>query len=261
MISDGGRKMRKRIIAGNWKMYKTLGEAKNFATEVKNRLPETDKIDAVICPPSLYLSELVGVTEGTPLKIGAQTMHDVDEGAFTGEVSPKMLADLNVEYVILGHSERRQYFNETDEAVNRKVVAAFSKGLTPIVCVGESLDEREAGKTVETVALQVKKAFESVDAEQAKVAIIAYEPIWAIGTGKTATAQDANEVCAEIRAEIGKLYDDETASAIRIQYGGSVKPGNIGELLSMEHIDGALVGGASLEPDSYLEMIGVAAND
>ncbi|MFC5602430.1 triose-phosphate isomerase [Sporosarcina koreensis] len=253
--------MRKRIIAGNWKMYKTIGEAKSFVTEVKDRLPETDNVDAVICPPSLYLSELVKLTEGTPLEIGAQTMHDVDEGAFTGEVSPKMLADLNVPYVILGHSERRQYFNETDEAVNRKTLAAFSKGLTPIVCVGESLEEREAGKTVETVAGQVIKAFEGVNAEQAKEAIIAYEPIWAIGTGKTATAQDANEVCGEIRAEIGKLYDDETASAIRIQYGGSVKPGNIGELLSMEHIDGALVGGASLEPESFLEMIGVAANE
>ncbi|MCM3639344.1 triose-phosphate isomerase [Sporosarcina luteola] len=253
--------MRKRIIAGNWKMYKTLGEAKNIVAEVKDRLPETDKVDAVICPPSLYLSTLVELTEGTPLKIGAQTMHDVDEGAFTGEVSPKMLADLNVPFVILGHSERRQYFNETDEAVNRKVVAAFSKGLTPIVCVGESLEEREAGKTVETVAVQVKKAFEGINAKQAQEAIIAYEPIWAIGTGKTATAEDANEVCGEIRAEIGKLYDDETAAAIRIQYGGSVKPGNIGELLSMEHIDGALVGGASLEPESFLEMIGVAAND
>ncbi|WP_432360536.1 triose-phosphate isomerase [Sporosarcina sp. UB5] len=253
--------MRKRIIAGNWKMYKTIGEARNFVTEVKDRLPETDKVDAVICPPSLYLATLVELTEGTPLKIGAQTMHDVDEGAFTGEVSPKMLADLNVPYVILGHSERRQYFNETDETVNRKVLAAFSKGLTPIVCVGESLEEREAGNTVEMVAAQVEKAFEGVSAEQAKGAIIAYEPIWAIGTGKTATAQDANDVCGEIRAEIGKLYDEATASAIRIQYGGSVKPSNIGELLSMEHIDGALVGGASLQPDSFLEMIGVAANE
>lgn len=253
--------MRKRIIAGNWKMYKTMDEAKNFVVEVKNRLPETDKIDAVICPPSLYLSELVKLTEGTSLKIGAQTMHDVDEGAFTGEISPRMLVELNVPFVILGHSERRQYFNETDEAVNRKVLAAISKGLTPIICVGESLDEREAGKTVETVANQVKKAFEGVDAEQAKDAVIAYEPIWAIGTGKTATAQDANDVCGEIRAEVGKLYDEQTASAIRIQYGGSVKPGNIGELLSMEHIDGALVGGASLEPQSFIEMIGVAANE
>ena len=154
--------MRKRIIAGNWKMYKTMDEAKNFVMEVKGNLPDTAQVDAVICPPSLYLSELMNLTEGTPLKIGAQTMHDVDEGAFTGEVSPSMLAHLNVPYVILGHSERRQYFNETDEAVNRKVVAAFSKGLTPIVCVGESLDEREEGKTVERVAVQVQKAFEGV---------------------------------------------------------------------------------------------------
>lgn len=253
--------MRKRIIAGNWKMYKTMDEAKNFVLEVKDKLPAAAQVDAVICPPALYLSALVEMAEGTSLRIGAQTMHDVDEGAFTGEVSPNMLAHLNVPYAILGHSERRQYFNETDEAVNRKVVAAFSKGLTPIVCVGESLDEREEGKTVERVADQVQKAFEGVQAEQAKEAVIAYEPIWAIGTGKTATAQDANDVCKEIRAEIGKLYGEDTASAIRIQYGGSVKPGNIAELLSMEHIDGALVGGASLEPASFIEMIGAAIHE
>ena len=253
--------MRKRIIAGNWKMYKTMDEAKNFVMEVKDNLPDSSQVDAVICPPALYLSELLKLAEGTPLKIGAQTMHDVDEGAFTGEVSPNMLAHLNVPYVILGHSERRQYFNETDESVNRKVLAAISKGLTPIVCVGESLDEREEGKTVELVASQVQKAFEGVTAEQAQDAVVAYEPIWAIGTGKTATAHDANEVCKEIRLKIGKLYDEDTASAIRIQYGGSVKPANIAELLSMEHIDGALVGGASLEPTSFIEMIGAAAHE
>lgn len=257
----GGIKLRKRIIAGNWKMYKTMDEAKSFVAEVKGRLPKTEFVEAVICPPSLFLAELVNQSEGTSLKIGAQTMHDAAEGAYTGEVSPNMLTDLNVRYVILGHSERRQYFNETDESVNRKVLAAFANGLTPIVCVGESLEEREGGKTVERVALQVNKAFEGVSADQAKEAIIAYEPIWAIGTGKTATAEDANDVCKEIRHEIGKLYDENTASAIRIQYGGSVKPANIGELLSMEHIDGALVGGASLEADSFVKMIEVATHE
>lgn len=252
--------MRKRIIAGNWKMYKTMDEAKSFVTEVKGRLPESDQVQAVICPPSLYLSELTSLSEDSLLGIGAQTMHDTDEGAFTGEVSPKMLSALHVPFVILGHSERRQYFNETDETVNKKVLAAFSHELTPIVCVGESLEQREEGKTVETVATQVKKAFEGVQAEQAKRAIIAYEPVWAIGTGKTATAKDANDVCKEIRSEIGQLYDEETASAIRIQYGGSVKPSNLAELLSMDDIDGALVGGASLDADSFVEMIEVASH-
>lgn len=241
-------------------MYKTMDEAKSFVTEVKGRLPEPGQVQAVICPPSLYLSELEALAEGSALGIGAQTMHDTDEGAFTGEVSPKMLAALHIPFVILGHSERRQYFNETDESVNAKVLAAFSHKLTPIVCVGESLEQREAGKTVETVATQVKKAFEGVQAEQAKQAIIAYEPIWAIGTGKTATAEDANEVCKEIRAEIGKLYDEQTASDVRIQYGGSVKPSNLAELLAMDHIDGALVGGASLDADSFVEMIEVASH-
>ncbi|MDW0118420.1 triose-phosphate isomerase [Sporosarcina thermotolerans] len=253
--------MRKRIIAGNWKMYKKMGEAKAFIAEVKGRLPITAKVEMVICPPSPYLSELVNESEGTSLKIGAQTMHDVEEGAFTGEVSPSMLADMNVEYVILGHSERRQYFNETDESVNKKVHAAFAHQLTPIVCVGESLEEREEGKTVERVSSQVEKAFNGISADQAKAAIIAYEPIWAIGTGKTATSEDANEVCKEIRQEISKLYDESTAAAVRIQYGGSVKPENIAELLSMEHIDGALVGGASLVADSFLKLVELAANE
>ena len=241
-------------------MYKTMDEAKSFVTEVNGRLPETDQVQAVICPPSLYLSELAVLAEGSSLQVGAQTMHDTDEGAFTGEVSPKMLAALSIPFVILGHSERRQYFNETDESVNKKVLAAFSHQLTPIVCVGESLEQREEGKTVETVATQVKKAFEGVQADQAKKAIIAYEPVWAIGTGKTATAEDANEVCKEIRAELGKLYDEQTASAVRIQYGGSVKPSNLAELLSMDHIDGALVGGASLDANSFVEMIEVASH-
>lgn len=247
--------MRKRIIAGNWKMYKLAGEAKSFVDEVTKQLPTLQNVEAVICAPSLFIADLAQQAKGSDLKIGAQTMHEASEGAFTGEVSGQMLADIGVSYVILGHSERRQYFNETDEAVNRKVHAAFANELTPIVCVGESLEQREAEQTVQVVEQQVTKAFKDLDASLAEKAVIAYEPIWAIGTGKTATAQDANEVCGAIRTTIEKLYDEAVANAVRIQYGGSVKPDNIEELLQMEHIDGALVGGASLEPASYLQLI------
>lgn len=253
--------MRQRIIAGNWKMYKSAEEAKSFVEQLAGKIPASKNVEAVICPPALYLSELVQMTKDSPLGIGAQTMHDTKEGAFTGEVSPSMLADIGVGYVILGHSERRQYFNETDDAVNRKVHAAFEHALTPIVCVGESLEERESGKTVELVAAQVKKAFAGIASDLATKAVIAYEPIWAIGTGKTATAEDANEVCGAIRATISDLYNEEVASNIRIQYGGSVKPDNIVELLSMEHIDGALVGGASLDPASFLTLTEAGAHE
>ncbi|WP_186672062.1 triose-phosphate isomerase [Sporosarcina sp. BP05] len=253
--------MRKRIIAGNWKMYKSLEEAKSFAIEVQEKAPVSEKLEAVICPPALYLSELVQITKGSAVGIGAQTMHDVKEGAFTGEISPTMLSEIGVGYVVLGHSERRQYFNETDESVNKKVHAAFDYKLTPIVCVGESLEDRESGKTVDLVAGQVKKAFEGISADLAAQAVIAYEPIWAIGTGKTATAQDANEVCGAIRMTIGELYNETVADQIRIQYGGSVKPDNIEELLTMEHIDGALVGGASLEAASFLKLLEAGAHE
>lgn len=250
--------MRKRIIAGNWKMYKTAGEARSFVEEVAGKVPVSEKVEAVVCSPALYLAELVQLTKGSALGVGAQTMHDAKEGAFTGEVSPAMLADLGVGYVVLGHSERRQYFNETDASVNKKIHAAFEYNLTPLVCVGESLEERESGDTVAIVSAQVKKAFEGISAELAEQAVIAYEPIWAIGTGKTATAQDANDVCGAIRATVGELYTAEVADRLRIQYGGSVKPENIEELLSMEHIDGALVGGASLEPASFLKLVEAA---
>lgn len=252
--------MRTRIIAGNWKMYKTVEEAKDFAEEVKGKVSTSSKVEAVICPPAPYLSTLVQITEGSALNIGAQTMHYENEGAFTGEVSPSMLQSIGVGYVVLGHSERRQYFNETDETVNRKVKAAFTAKLTPIVCVGESLEERESNSTVEKVAHQVKEAFKAVESNQAETAVIAYEPIWAIGTGKTATAEDANEVCGAIRSTIGELYGQEVADKVRIQYGGSVSPANIVELLSMEHIDGALVGGASLQPESFVKLIEAGAN-
>ncbi|RUL47421.1 triose-phosphate isomerase [Lysinibacillus antri] len=247
--------MRKPIIAGNWKMYKTFDEAVEFTEEVRDKIPSEDKVDAVICSPALYLPSLVDIATDTDLAIGAQNMHYENEGAFTGEISPSQLASINVDYVILGHSERREYFNETDEAINKKVRAAISHGIVPIICCGETLEEKEADQTTQKVAGQVKAALEGFSAEEVQHMVIAYEPIWAIGTGKTATAEDANNVCGQIRHTIEELYGKETAESIRIQYGGSVKPENIKELLSKEHIDGALVGGASLEVASFLALL------
>lgn len=253
--------MRKRIIAGNWKMYKTANEVEAFASAVKSSFSASDQVDVVICPPSLYLAELAKVTADTGIQVGAQTMHEESEGAFTGEISPIMLGSIGVQYAIIGHSERRQYFNETDESVNHKVQASLKEGITPIVCVGETLEDRETGITVQKVSGQVEVAFKGVSLQDAAKAVIAYEPIWAIGTGKTATAEDANEVCGAIRSAVSDLYNDEVASQIRIQYGGSVNPSNIVELLSKEHIDGALVGGASLELDSFLKLVEAGANE
>ncbi len=252
--------MRKPIIAGNWKMYKILSEAVDFVEQVKSQVPANDKVEAVVCAPALFLPTLVEAAKGTDLAIGAQNMHFETEGAFTGEISPTQLADIHVQYVVLGHSERREYFNETDEAVNKKAHAAFAHNLVPIICVGETLEEREAGQTVSKVSSQVKVAIKDLSSEQVAQAVIAYEPIWAIGTGKTATAADANEVCGEVRHAIAEEIGAEVAEKTRIQYGGSVKPANVEELLSMEHIDGALVGGASLEVDSYLKLLEAGAN-
>ncbi|MBE3102702.1 MAG: triose-phosphate isomerase [Bacilli bacterium] len=252
--------MRKPIIAGNWKMYKTLTEAKQFAEEVKGLAPDPMNVDTVICAPALFLEQLTQVLTDSAVHIGAQTMHYENEGAFTGEVSPVQLEDLGVEYVILGHSERRAYFNETDEAVNKKVHAAFAHSLTPIICVGETLEEREAGNTTSKVEGQVEKALVDLTEDQVKQSVIAYEPIWAIGTGKTATSEDANEVCGSIRSKVESLFGRQVSDAIRIQYGGSVKPENIKELLTMEHIDGALVGGASLQSSSFLKLLETGAN-
>ncbi|QBP40500.1 triose-phosphate isomerase [Paenisporosarcina antarctica] len=252
--------MRKPIIAGNWKMYKTLSEAKQFAEEVKGLAPDSVKVDTVICAPALFLEQLTQLLSGSAVHVGAQTMHFENEGAFTGEVSPVQLADLGVEYVVVGHSERREYFNETDEAVNKKVHAAFANSLTPIVCVGETLEEREAGNTTAKVEGQVEKGLADLTEEQVKQTVIAYEPIWAIGTGKTATSEDANEVCGAIRSKVESLFGQQVADAVRIQYGGSVKPENIVELLLMEHIDGALVGGASLQAPSFLKLLEAGAN-
>lgn len=241
-------------------MYKTAAEARAFIEEVKTAVPSEEKVDAIICAPALFLQNMVASVQTTDLKIGAQTMHEEVEGAFTGEVSPVQLKDLGVEYVIIGHSERRQYFNETDQSANKKVLAAFEHGLAPILCVGESLEQRESGDTGSIVEAQIEKGLAEVSPDQAAALVIAYEPIWAIGTGKTATAEDANEVCGIIRKKVESLYNEETAQAVRIQYGGSVKPANIEELLSMEHIDGALVGGASLEAASFLKLLEAGTN-
>lgn len=248
--------MRKQIIAANWKMHKTLSEAKSFMEEIKDALPSREQVETVICPPALFLADLVTLAKDTEAGIGAQNMHFEEKGAFTGEISPAALADLGVQYVIIGHSERRQLFNETDEAVNKKVAAAFKHHLIPIVCVGETLEQRESGMTMDFVANQVKKALDGLAEEQVKKVVIAYEPLWAIGTGKAATAQDANEVCAHIRSVISEQFSPDTAAAVRIQYGGSVKPENIEEFLAQTDIDGALVGGASLESASFLQLVG-----
>lgn len=236
-------------------MYKTAGEAKQFIEEVNGLVPDSDKVDAVICAPALFLSQLVISSQDSALQIGAQTMSEEDEGAFTGEISPVQLTDIGVKYVIIGHSERRQYFNETDESANKKVKAAFSHGLTPILCVGETLEQRENGETGSVVEAQVEKGIAGLTEEQISRLVIAYEPIWAIGTGKTATAEDANEVCGIVRKKVAALYNEEAAEELRIQYGGSVKPANIVELMGMEHIDGALVGGASLETESFVKLL------
>jgi triosephosphate isomerase (TIM) len=247
--------MRKPIIAGNWKMNKTLSEATAFLEEVSNLIPKQDVIDTVVCAPALFLDQLVQAAKGTDVKIGAQNMHFEESGAFTGEISPIALADLGVSYVILGHSERREMFNETDEAVNKKAHAAFARQLTPIVCCGETLEQREAGETNDFVGSQIEKGLAGLSEDQLKQAVIAYEPIWAIGTGKSSSAQDANEVCAHIRSVVADKFSNEAAAAIRIQYGGSVKPENIKEYMAQPDIDGALVGGASLKSDSFLQLL------
>lgn len=247
--------MRKPIIAGNWKMNKTLQEAVDFASVVKTKIPSAESVESVICAPALFLDRLVQEVKGTDLGIGAQNMHFEESGAFTGEISPVALKDLGVQYVIIGHSERREMFNETDETVNKKVHAAFKHGLTPIMCVGETLEEREADQWKQVVQSQTTKGLAGLTDEQVAKVVIAYEPIWAIGTGKTASAEDANEVCAYIRKTVAEQFSKETADQIRIQYGGSVKPGNIKELMDQSDIDGALVGGASLDPNSFLQLL------
>ena len=245
--------MRKPIIAGNWKMHKTIAEALEFVNEVKDRV-NNDKVEAVIFAPFTLLKDLKQATKGTNIKIGAQNMHFEEKGAFTGEISPLMLKELDMDYVVIGHSERRQYFNETDETVNKKVLKALEVGIDPILCVGETLEEREAGNTKDVCKVQVEKALENVSKEDLAKVVIAYEPVWAIGTGKTATSEDANDVIAYIREVVANLYG-ELANEVRIQYGGSVKPSNVAEIMNQSDIDGALVGGASLEANDYVELV------
>ena len=245
--------MRKPIIAGNWKMHKTIAEALEFVNEVKDRV-NNDKVEAVICAPFTLLKDLKQATKGTNIKIGAQNMHFEEKGAFTGEISPLMLKELDMDYVVIGHSERRQYFNETDETVNKKVLKALEVGIDPILCVGETLEEREAGNTKDVCKVQVEKALENVSKEDLAKVVIAYEPVWAIGTGKTATSEDANDVIAYIREVVASVYG-ELANEVRIQYGGSVKPANVAEIMGQSDIDGALVGGASLKADDYVALV------
>lgn len=246
--------MRKKVIAGNWKMYKNVDESIAFVQAVKGKI-DTTAVDTIICAPFTNLPALVETTKGTGIKVGAQNMHWEDEGAYTGEVSGKMLQQLGVSHVIIGHSERRAYFAETDETVWKKVHAAFRYQLVPIVCVGEHLEEREQGKTEQVCEVQVEAALRDLTAEQAVKVIIAYEPIWAIGTGKSSSAKDANDVISFIRSRIAKQFGDQVADKVRIQYGGSVKPDNIGDYLAESDIDGALVGGASLEPESFIQLV------
>jgi triosephosphate isomerase len=246
--------MRLPIIAGNWKMHMTTDCAKDFIKEIKEEVKGTD-VEVVICPPFTLLHTLKELTEGTNIKIGAQNMHWEENGAFTGEVSPIMLKDLGIEYCIIGHSERRQYFNETNSTVNKKIISAINHGIKPILCVGESLDERKAGKIEAVIKKQVEEALNGVASDDMKNIVIAYEPIWAIGTGETATSEEANRVIAYIRNIVKELYDENISEEIRIQYGGSVKPHNIEELMDQEDIDGALVGGASLKAQSFAQIV------
>lgn len=239
---------RKKIIAGNWKMNMTPSEAVALVETLKP-LVVNDDVDVVFCVPAIDIIPAMEAAKGTNINIGAENMYFEEKGAYTGEISPLMLKDAGVKYVIIGHSERREYFAETDETVNKKVLKAFEHGLTPIICCGESLTQREQGITIDWIRQQIKIAFLNVTADQAKTAVIAYEPIWAIGTGKVATTEQAEEVCAAIRVCIGEIYDQATAEAIRIQYGGSVSASSAPELFAQPNIDGGLVGGASLKPD------------
>lgn len=250
---------RRPVIAGNWKMFNTKIESIALVQELLTLTTGLDDRDIVICPVFTSLSAVQPLLVGTPLRLGAQNVHWEEKGAFTGEISPAMLRDAGCDYVIIGHSERRQYFAETDENVNRKVKSALSVGLTPIACVGESLSEREADITSSVVNRQIKIGLEGLSAENARKLIIAYEPVWAIGTGRTASAKDANTVCAFIRLTLAEMFGAPTADAIRIQYGGSVKPDNIDELMACSDIDGALVGGASLKAADFSRIVRFAS--
>lgn len=246
--------MRKPLIAGNWKMNKTLNEAKELVNQLKDKVAGIDDVEIAVCPPAVNLLPVYEIIADSNIKLGAQNMHWEESGAYTGEVAGPMLKEIGATYVIIGHSERREYFQESDEDVNRKVKAAFKYGLKPIVCVGETLEEREAGQTLEKVKGQIKADLVGLSKEQVAETVIAYEPIWAIGTGRTATAEDANEVIKAIRDLVREDFA-EAADLVRIQYGGSVNPSNIEELMAQPEIDGALVGGASLDADSFVKIV------
>lgn len=246
--------MRKAIIAGNWKMNKTVDEAVKMIEELKPLVKDAT-CDVVVCPTFVCLDAVKKACEGSNIKVAAQNMHFEESGAFTGEVAPGMLEAMGIDYVVLGHSERREYFNETDEALNKKVKAAFAHNLTPILCCGETLEQREAGVTDDFIACQIKVDMAGLTNEQAEKVVIAYEPIWAIGTGKTATKEQANETISAIRKVVEGMYGKEVADKVRIQYGGSVKPNTIKDQMAMSDIDGALVGGASLAAADFSAIV------
>ena len=250
--------MRKKIVAGNWKMNMTTAEAASLVNALKADLANFREVEVVVCPPFTALATVSELVQGTHLDLGAQNMHWEKNGAYTGETSAEMLRELYCHYVILGHSERRQYFGETDAIVNRKAHAALASSLHPMICVGETLDQRELGVTMELIALQLKSALAGVPAEKVRKCVIAYEPVWAIGTGKTATAQQAAEVCTFIRSTIRHLYGARIARSVTIQYGGSMKPSNAAELLAQPDIDGGLIGGAALDAGQFVEIINAA---
>ncbi len=247
--------MRRKFIAGNWKMNKTNQEARELVEGLVKELSGIDSVDIVVCPPFTALSDVKGVIDGSNIALGAQNMYFEEKGAFTGEISPLMLKDVGCEYVILGHSERRGIFGEKSDLIEKKVISAFDHGLTPILCVGETLSEREAGDTFKVVESELRNELRSLSKEQMKKVVIAYEPIWAIGTGKSATSSDAKEVIDFIRKILADMFDDEVKDTVRILYGGSVKPDNISSFMKEETIDGALVGGASLKVDSFSAIV------
>lgn len=250
--------MRKKIVAGNWKMNMTVAEAANLVQGLKAELSNFREVEVVVCPPFTALSSVSSALQGTNMDLGAQNMHWEKSGAFTGEISPEMLRELFCHYVILGHSERRTYFGETDAIVNRKVKAALSWGLHPIVCVGETLQQREAGEVESVITAQVRGSLAGLEQKEILESVIAYEPVWAIGTGKTATSAQAQEVHAIIRKVLGEMFTPAVAQGVRIQYGGSVKPGNAKELFSMPDIDGGLIGGAALDAKSFIAIVKAA---
>jgi len=254
-VREGGRNLRPPIIAGNWKMNKTVDEALDLVRKLKESLKDVKDREIVVCPSFVALYAVAKEIEGSNIKLGAQNCYYEDNGAYTGEVSPVMLKDIGVEYVVIGHSERRSYFAESDDLVNKKAKALLKKGLKPIICVGESLEQREAGETENIVRKQVFRDLDGIEPYQLKDVVIAYEPIWAIGTGKTATSEEANRVISLIRDTIKEMYSEKEASVLRIQYGGSVKPENATELMTQSEIDGALVGGASLDAEAFEAIV------